>query len=96
MCNRILGSIQHPSIHTDKTEELPHRFCIQGTVISVLSLYRLSGFYILTTDCFCLPLRNALPANASPLGTSSAHGNRLLGELAHGECKTVLMSIAAP
>ncbi|OPJ84048.1 hypothetical protein AV530_015560 [Patagioenas fasciata monilis] len=38
------------------------------------------------------PFRNAIPANTSSLGAYSAHGNRVLGEPAHGECKTVLIT----
>lgn len=68
MYNQILGNIQHQPVHAGKTEELPHRFCIVGAVISFLSLHQVSGFYILIADWFCLPLRNATPANTSSLG----------------------------
>lgn len=90
--NQILGSIQRPSIHAGKTKSFSTGFAYWELSFLFLSLYRLSGFYILSTDCFCLPLRNAIPANTSSLGVYSAHGNRVLGEPAHGECKTVLIT----
>jgi len=70
-------------------------FAYRELVVSFLFLYGLSGFYILTVDWFCLPLRNAVPTNTSFHGAYSAPRNGLLSKLAHGECATILISIAA-